>query len=335
MNPHPLYPQRRHFVIALAASAAGTLVSASLSRAFAQDVYPSRPITMIVPQAPGGANDAIARIVTHKLSELMGRQFVVDNRAGAGGNIGTAIAAKAKPDGYTLMLTTNSAQVINPWLYKNTGFDPVKDFEPVATVATAGYVLVANPGFAANNVKELIALAKAKPGSIAIASAGNGTLNHLIGEMLQKAAGIDLVHVPYKGASAAATDTASGQVPLSVQSVPSAIGFINGGRLKVLGAVNQKRIGTLPNVPTIGETIPGFGSTPWYGVLAPAGTPREIIAKLQASIQTVLDAKDVQDKLAAQGCEVMKGTSAQFAALIRDDLPKWAKIVKESGATLD
>ena len=143
------------------------------------------------------------------------------------------------------------------------------------------------------------------------------------------------MHVPYKGASAAATDTASGQVPLSVQSVPSAIGFINGGRLKVLGAVNQKRIGTLPNVPTIGETIPGFGSTPWYGVLAPAGTPREIIAKLQASIQTVLDAKDVQDKLAAQGCEVMKGTSAQFAVLIRDDLPKWAKIVKESGATLD
>lgn len=327
-------PQRRTLMQAMAAAGAGAAITVT-ARAGAQDAYPSRPVTMIVPQAPGGANDAIARIVTQKLSEVMGRQFIVENRAGAGGNIGTAAAAKAKPDGYTLMLTTNSAQVINPWLYKNTGFDPVKDFEPVATVATAGYVLVAHPGFAANNIKELIALAKARPGSINIASAGNGTLNHLIGEMLQKAADIDLVHVPYKGAAAAATDVASGQVPLSVQSVPSSIGFINGGRLKVLGTVNEKRIATLPNVPTIGETIKGFGSTPWYGVLAPAGTPRDIITRLHGAIQTALDAKDVQDKLAAQGCEVFKGTSAQFATIIREDLPRWAKIVKESGATLD
>ena len=301
----------------------------------AQEVYPSRSVTVIVPQAPGGANDAIARIVTQKLSEVMGRQFVIENRAGAGGNIGTAAAAKAKPDGYTLMLTTNSAQVINPWLYKNTGFDPVKDFEAVATVATAGYVLVANPAFPAKNVKEMIEVAKAKPGVITIASAGNGTLNHLIGEMLQRAGGIELVHVPYKGAAAAATDVVSGQVPLSVQSVPSSIAFITAGRLKVLGTVNEKRIGALPNVPTIGETIPGFGSTPWYGVLAPAGTPKDIVARLQAAIQTTLDSKEVQDKLAAQGCEIMKGSSAQFATLIRDDLPRWAKIVKDSGATLD
>ena len=301
----------------------------------AQEVYPSRSVTVIVPQAPGGANDAIARIVTQKLSEVMGRQFVIENRAGAGGNIGTAAAAKAKPDGYTLMLTTNSAQVINPWLYKNTGFDPVKDFEAVATVATAGYVLVANPAFPAKNVKEMIEVAKAKPGVITIASAGNGTLNHLIGEMLQRAGGIELVHVPYKGAAAAATDVVSGQVLLSVQSVPSSIAFITAGRLKVLGTVNEKRIGALPNVPTIGETIPGFGSTPWYGVLAPAGTPKDIVARLQAAIQTTLDSKEVQDKLAAQGCEIMKGSSAQFATLIRDDLPRWAKIVKDSGATLD
>ena len=308
---------------------------AGLAPVQAQDTYPSRTVTVIVPQAPGGANDTIARIVTQKLSEVMGRQFVVENRAGAGGNIGTAVAAKARPDGYTLMLTTNSAQVINPWLYKNTGFDPIKDFEAVATVATAGYVLVANPAFPPNNVKELIEAAKAKPRAITIASAGNGTLNHLIGEMLQRATGIELVHVPYKGASAAATDVASGQVPLSVQSVPSAIGFINGGRLKVLGTVNEKRIASLPNVPTIGETIPGFGSTPWYGILAPAGTPKDIVARLQAAVQVALDARDVQDKLAAQGCEILKGTSAQFAALIRDDLTRWAKTVKESGATLD
>ena len=303
--------------------------------ALAQDKYPSRPVSMIVPQAPGGANDAIARIVAQKVGEILGQQFTIDNRSGAGGNIGTAAAAKAKPDGYTLMLTTNSAHVINPWLYKNTGFDPVKDFEAVSPVATAGYVLVANPSFPARNVAEFIDVAKAKPGAISIASAGNGTLNHLIGEMLQRAAGIELLHVPYKGAAAAATDVVSGQVPVSVQSVPSSLAFINGGRLKVLGTVNEKRIGALPNVPTIGETIKGFGSTPWYGIFAPAGTPRDVIATLHAAVERALDSKDVQDKLAAQGCEVMKGTPAQFAALVRDDLPKWAKIVKDSGAKLD
>ena len=303
--------------------------------ALAQDKYPSRPVSMIVPQAPGGANDAIARIVAQKVGEILGQQFTIDNRSGAGGNIGTAAAAKAKPDGYTLMLTTNSAHVINPWLYKNTGFDPVKDFEAVSPVATAGYVLVANPSFPARNVAEFIDVAKAKPGAISIASAGNGTLNHLIGEMLQRAAGIELLHVPYKGAAAAATDVVSGQVPVSVQSVPSSLAFINGGRLKVLGTVNEKRIGALPNVPTIGETIKGFGSTPWYGIFAPAGTPRDVIATLHAAVARALDSKDVQDKLAAQGCEVMKGTPAQFAALVRDDLPKWAKIVKDSGAKLD
>ena len=303
--------------------------------ALAQDKFPSRPVTVIVPQAPGGANDAIARIVAQKVGEILGQQFIIDNRTGAGGNIGTAAAAKAKADGYTLMLTTNSAHVINPWLYKNTGFDPVKDFEAVSPVATAGYVLVANPSFPARNVAEFIDVAKAKPGAISIASAGNGTLNHLIGEMLQRAAGIELLHVPYKGAAAAATDVVSGQVPVSVQSVPSSLAFINGGRLKVLGTVNEKRIGALPNVPTIGETIKGFGSTPWYGIFAPAGTPRDVIATLHAAIERALDSKDVQDKLAAQGCEVMKGTPAQFAALVRDDLPKWAKIVRESGAKLD
>ena len=303
--------------------------------ALAQDKFPSRPVSVIVPQAPGGANDAIARIVAQKVGEILGQQFIIDNRTGAGGNIGTAAAAKAKADGYTLMLTTNSAHVINPWLYKNTGFDPVKDFEAVSPVATAGYVLVANPSFPARNVAEFIDVAKAKPGAISIASAGNGTLNHLIGEMLQRAAGIELLHVPYKGAAAAATDVVSGQVPVSVQSVPSSLAFINGGRLKVLGTVNEKRIGALPNVPTIGETIKGFGSTPWYGIFAPAGTPRDVIATLHAAIERALDSKDVRDKLAAQGCEVMKGTPAQFAALVRDDLPKWAKIVRESGAKLD
>ncbi len=314
---------------------AGATLASVAPFSFGQEKFPNRPVTLIVPQAPGGANDAIARIVAAKLGEIMGQQFNVENRAGAGGHIGTVVAAKSKPDGYALMLTTNSVQVINPWLYKNTGFDPVKDFEPVSPVATAGYVLVANPAFPAKNVAELIDLAKAKPGSISIASAGNGTLNHLIGEMLQKAAGIDLLHVPYKGAAAAATDVVSGQVPVSVQSTPSSLAFINAGRLKVLGVVNEKRLATMPNVPTIGETIKGFGSTPWYGIFAPAGTPRDIIAALHAATEKALDSKDVQDKLAAQGCEILKGTPVQFGNMVKDELPKWAKIVKDSGAKLD
>ena len=314
---------------------AGAALASVAPLSFGQEKFPNRPVTLIVPQAPGGANDAIARIVAAKLGEIMGQQFNVENRAGAGGNIGTVVAAKSKPDGYTLMLTTNSVQVINPWLYKNTGFDPVKDFEPVSPVATAGYVLVANPAFPAKNVAELIEAAKAKPGAISIASAGNGTLNHLIGEMLQKAAGIDLLHVPYKGAAAAATDVVSGQVPVSVQSTPSSLAFINAGRLKVLGVVNEKRLATMPNMPTIGETIKGFGSTPWYGIFAPAGTPRDIIAALHAATEKALDSKDVQEKLAAQGCEILKGTPVQFGNMVKDELPKWAKIVKDSGAKLD
>ena len=301
----------------------------------AQDKYPSRPVTLIVPQAAGGANDAIARVVAQKLTEQTGQSFIVENRPGAGGNIGTALSAKAKPDGYTLMLTTNSAHVINPSLYKSTGFDPVKDFEPVAPVATAGYVLVAHPSFGPKNVTELVTLAKSQPGKITIASAGNGTLNHLIGEMLGKATGIDMVHVPYKGAAAAVTDLVGGQVQVSVQSLPSSLAFIKSGKLKVLGVVNEKRVAALPDVPTIGETVKGFGSTPWYGVFAPTGTPKTLIAQLNAEISKALDSKDLQDKLAGVGCEPYKGTPEQFATLVREDLPKWARIVKDSGATID
>ena len=297
--------------------------------------YPAKPITVIVPQAAGGANDTIARVVAQKLSEQLGQSVVIENRVGAGGNVGTSAAAKARPDGYTVMITADSAQVINPFLYQSTGFDPVKDFEPVAPLARAGYVLVANPTFPANNVSELVALAKAAPGKYAIASAGNGTLNHLIAEMLQKAADIKLVHVPYRGAAAAATDVVGGQVPLSVQSMPSSIGFIRAGKLKVLGVVNERRLPALPDAPTIGETIKGFGATPWYGMFAPAGTPKEIVRLLQDEVAKALDSAEARDKLAVVGCEPYKGTSEQLAALVKDDLVRWSRIVKESGAKVD
>ncbi len=303
--------------------------------AHAQEKFPNRQLTLVVPQAAGGANDAIARVVAQKLSDQWGQSVVVENRPGAGGNVGTAYAAKAKNDGYTLLVNADSAQVINPFLYAKTGFDSVKDFEPVAPLAKAGYVLVANPSLPANNVAELIALAKSKPGALSIASAGNGTLNHLIGEMLQKATDIQLQHIPYKGAAAAATDVVGGQVPLSVQSMPSSIAFIRSGKLKVLGVVNEKRLAALPDAPSIGETVPGFGATPWYGMFAPAGTPKNITLQIQNDIAKVLDSKDVQERLATLGCETFKGTGDQLAQIVKSDMVRWAKIVKDSGAKID
>ena len=317
----------------IAALALGVLAAAA--PAAAQDKYPSKAITIVVPQGPGGANDTIARIWGQKLSEAIKQPVIIDNRAGAGGNIGEAYAAKAPKDGYTLLLTLSSAHVTNPFLYKNAGFDPVKDFEPIGTVATAGYVLVANPDFPANNVKELIEIARKKPGEISYGSAGNGTLNHLLGEMLKTQAQIDIAHVPYKTAAAAVNDVMGGRVPISFQSVPSAISQVKSGKLKVLAVANEKRIPSMPNVPTIGETVPGYGATPWYGLFAPAGTPKEIVAIVQRENAKVLADKDLHDKLALQGVEPYTLNTEQFAALVKQELPRWQKIVKESGATVD
>ena len=312
---------------------AGAMALATMAEA--QDKFPSRPVTLIVPQSVGGANDAIARVLAQKLSEQTGQSFVVENRTGAGGNVGIAYAAKTRPDGYTLMLTADSAQVINPALYPKTGFDPVKDFDPVVPVAKAGYVLVAHPSFPGNNVADLVQQAKGQPGKFSIASAGNGTLNHLIGEMLQKATGIQLTHIPYKASAAAAADVVGGQVPLSVQSTPSSLAFIKSGKLKALGVVNEKRLPQLPDVPTIGETIKGFGTTPWYGLFAPAGTPKAVLATLQDEIGKALDSAEVKDKLAMLGCEPFKGTGEQLGAIVKSDLVRWAQIVKDSGAKID
>ena len=317
---------------------AASLVAVGLASfsplAAAKDAYPTKPITLIVPQAAGGANDTIARIFAQKFAETLGQPVVIENRVGAGGNIGTVAAAKAPKDGYTLLLTVNSAHVINPFLYKNVGFDPVKDFEPISLVATAGYVLVAEPSFPARNVKELIDHVKAKPG-MSYASAGNGTLNHLLAEMLKMQAGIDMQHIPYKSAAASVQDVVGGRVPVSFQSVPSALGFVKSGKLKVLGVANEKRVPALPDVPTIGETLPGYGSTPWYGLFAPAGTPKAIIAKLHEATRRTLASSEVQEKLVAQGCEGATSTPEQFAAAIRDEMPQWQKIVKQSGAAVD
>ncbi len=314
--------------LALAAALAST-------HGMAQDKYPTKSITVIVPQAAGGGNDAIARVFGQEFSRVLGQSVVIDNRPGAGGNIGTAIAGRAPKDGHTLMITLSSAHVVNPWLYKNPGFDPVKDFEPITPIAVGTYLLVGSSQFPAKNLKELIAIAKAKPGEIQYASAGNGTLNHLLGEMLKTQAKIDIQHVPYKGAAASVTDLVGGRIPISFQSMPSALPFMQSGKLRVLAVANEKRVKALPDVPAMSETIKGYGATPWYGMFAPAGTPKPVIAQIHAAVLKTLANKDVVEKLATQGAEPWTQTPEQFADYIRTELPRWQKIVKESGAQVD
>lgn len=297
--------------------------------------YPSKPVTLIVPQAAGGANDAVARVYAQKMGEVLGQQFVVDNRPGAGGNIGAQLAAKAPRDGYTLVLTLGTTLTANPSLYAKIPFDSIKDFDPITPVATAPYLLVVNQSFPAKSVKELIDIAKSKPGQINYASAGNGTPNHLFGEMLKTVAGIDIVHIPYKGAAAALTDVVGGQVPMAFNSMPSTLPFVKAGQLRVLGVASEKRTSLAPDIPSVAETIPGFGALAWYGLLAPAGTPKEIIAKLHAESIKVLNSKETKDKMATQGAEVFTSTPEQFTAMIKEETAKWAKIIKATGARVD
>jgi tripartite-type tricarboxylate transporter receptor subunit TctC len=318
--------------LALAAMACCMLVTPTAS---AQDAYPSKPITLVVPQAAGGANDTVARAFAQRLGSAFGQSVVVENRPGAGGNVGTAQAARAPKDGYTLMLTAQSAQTINPALYRNLGFDPVKDFEPIMTVATAPYLLVANPGFAANSLKELIDMAKARPGKVDYASAGNGTLNHLLGVMLNSAAGIHMVHIPYRGAAAAATDVVSGQVPITFGSFPGVIPFVKSGKLKVLAVATEKRTRLAPEYATMAETVPGLFANSWYGLFAPAGTPQAVITRIVTESTKVLASPELQERLASQGAEAAPSTPEELARLLKDELVLWARIVKESGATID
>lgn len=311
-----------------------TALTLGQGNALAQS-YPSKSVTVIVPQAAGGGNDAIARIVAQKLSENLKQQFIVNNKVGAGGNIGAQAAAQAPKDGYTLFLALSSVLVVNPALYKQPGFDPLKDFIPITVVATAPYLLVAHPSFPAKSVKDLIALAKSKPGQLTYGSAGNGTFNHLIGEMFNAQAKTDIAHIPYKGAAAALNDVLGGQITLAFVSMPSSISFIKGGQLIVLGTATRKRIPALPQVPTIGETMPGFGADPWYGLFAPAGTPKPIVTQLHGAVVAAMKSKDLIDKLALQGAEPFVNDPEQFAAMLKTEMTKWAKIVKDSGATVD
>ncbi len=323
---------RRHLIAGAASLAAPFFWNTS---ARAADPFPSKVITIVVPQAPGGANDVIGRALAQRLSAAIGNPVIVENRQGAGGNLGTAYVARQPKDGHTLLLNAQSVQTINPFLYRKVPFDPVKDFDPVMVVGVAPYMLAVNPSVPAKNLRELVALAKASPGKFNYASAGNGTVNHLLGEMLKNAAGIDIVHVPYRGAAAAATDVVAGQVPMTFGSLAGLMPFVRSGQLRALGACTEKRTQLAPELPTLAETIPGLYANAWYGLFVPAGTPKEIVTKLNTEIIKLMDNPEMRERLVGLGVEAAPGTPDQLAMLLRDDLVRWAKIVKDSGAQLD
>ena len=302
--------------------------------AWAQN-YPTKPVVIIVPQAPGGTNDAIGRILAQKLTERTGQSFVVENRPGAGGNIGTQYVASAAKDGYTLLLTISSTQAINPWIYARTGFDPVKDFTPIAPVGVVPNVLVVHPSFPATSMQQFIAAAKSQKPPYPYASAGNGSLNHLLGEMLNQTAGLQLVHVPYKGVAPALTDVLGGQIPMAFASLPSCIQHIRSGRLRALGVSSPKRSPSVPDIQSISETLPGFSGELWVGLFAGSGVPEVVIQKLSAEVQAIGAAPDVLAKYSAIGVQVLEGGPDQLAKMLKQDLARWEPIVKASGASVN
>ena len=298
--------------------------------------YPTKLVRIVVPQAPGGASDALARIIGQRLSERWHQPVVVENRAGAGGLIGTDAVAKSAPDGYTLLLAYDGTHAVNASLYKTLPFDPVKDFVTVATLANVPFVLAVNAASPAKDMKQFVELAKASPGKLTYGSAGNGSVNHLLGAMFGKGAGVQLVHVPYKGAAPAITDLLGGSVDAVFTSIPSVVSHIQGGRVRALAVTSSKRSAALPNVPTIAESgLAGFAVAPWFGLLAPAGTPADVVTRINDDVAALMTTKEVIDAFAAQGAEPFRTTPAEFAALLRHDIDKWAVVVRESGAKVD
>ncbi|MEO8675947.1 MAG: tripartite tricarboxylate transporter substrate binding protein [Casimicrobiaceae bacterium] len=315
--------------------ALGALLALAAIVASAQ-TYPAKPIRLVVPFPPGGATDILARDVAQKLTEAWGQQVIVDNRPGAGGNIGSELVAKAAPDGYTLEMGTVGTHAINASLYAKMPYDHVKDFAPVILVAGVPNVLVVNPALPANSVAELIAYAKANPGKLNFASSGNGTSIHLSGELFKFMAGVQMTHVPYKGSAPALQDLLGGQVQLMFDNLPPSLPQIKAGKLRALAVTSLTRAPALPDVPTMAEAgLPGFEASSWFGVLAPAGTPPAIVTKLNAEIAKWLATPEAKERLSKQGANAAGGTPEDFAKHIAAETAKWAKVVKDSGAKID
>ena len=309
---------------------------AAISAASPAQGYPNKSIRLIVPFPAGGPTDVIARAVAQKLTESMGQPVVIDNRGGSGGNIGADIVAKSAPDGYTLLMGIVSTHAINASLYSKMPYDTVKDFAPITRTGAATIIMIAHPSVPAKSIKEFIALATAKPGQFSFASPGSGTPHHLAGELLKTVAGIDMAHIPYKGAAPAVIDLMGGQVPVGFVSLPAALPHVKAGKLTALGITDSKRSAIAPDITTFAESgLAGYELENWYGALAPAGTPKDIIDKLNAEIVRALQLPDVKERLHSQGFEIRTSTPEQFAAFIRTEIVKWAKIVKASGAKVD
>jgi tripartite-type tricarboxylate transporter receptor subunit TctC len=298
--------------------------------------YPSRLVKIIVPQTPGGATDVFGRKIAQALSEKWGQPVIVENRAGAGGTVGTDLVAKAPADGYTLLVTYAGSQAINQSLYAKLPFDSVKDFQTVATLAVTPFFLVAHPGIGAKDLREFLVLVRQKPDFYTYASSGNGSVNHLLGEMLKAESGAKILHVPYRGVAPSLTDLIGGQVHTAFASVPSVLQLIQGGQVRALAISSAKRAAVAPDVPTIAESgFPDFDVNPWWGILAPAGTDPAIVSKINADVGEILRSKEMIAFLASQGAEPLISSPQEFLKTLEADVEKWRKVVKAAGVTLN
>ena len=316
-----------------ALSLAATLAILAPQASAAADAYPAKPIRFVVAFPPGGGTDIIARSIAQKLAERLAQQVVVDNRPGAGGNIGTDIVAKSAPDGYTMLMGSAGPLAINASLFASMPFDPVRDLAPVTLAASTPNVLVVHPSLKAATVNELIALAKARPGEINFASSGHGTPAHLAGELFNSMAGVKMVHVPYKGAAPALADLLGGQVQLMFSTMPPALPHVKDGKLRALAVTSSKRSRAMPELPTVDEVaLPGFEANTWHGVVVPAGTPAAVVVRLNREIVAILHMPEVVARLSGQGAEALGSTPEEFAAYIKSETLKWAKVVRDSGA---
>jgi tripartite-type tricarboxylate transporter receptor subunit TctC len=298
--------------------------------------YPSKPIRLVVPFPPGGSLDVVARAIGQKLTEAWGQPVVIDNRPGAGGNIGADLVAKSAPDGYTILEGALSTHAVNVSLYSKMPYDPVRDFAPITLVAITPNVLVLNPSVPANSVKELIAYAKANPGKLSFGSGSNGSAGHLAGELFKTAAGVDMVHVPYKGAAPAMQDLLGGRIQLMFDNLANSMQQVRAGKLKALAVTTEHRSALVPELPTLSEAgLPGFDISTWWGFMAPAGTPKEIVAKWNTEVTRILSTPEMRAFFAQQGAEPSPTSPEAFAALIQGEIAKYAKIVKDSGAKVD
>ena len=301
----------------------------------AAQAYPTKPMRLVVPYPPGGPTDFVGRAISARLTELLGQQMVVDNRPGAGTIIGSELIARAAPDGYNLLFGTGGGTFLAPLILPKVPYDPQKDFAPVAMLVISPQVLVVHPGVGANSVKELIAVAKAKPGQLNFSSVGTGTSPHLGGELFKSLAGVDMVHVPYKGTAPAMTDLIAGRVQLAWSSIPTVLTHVQAGRLKMLGIGGTRRSPALPDIPTIADTLPGFELVTWYAIFAPTGTPAAVIARMNQEINALLAMPEVRERMNQAGMDVRGGSAEAFGAEMRDDHARYGRIVQEFGIKAD